>query len=150
MIDISAIAGNSGGWSRYLGPFQCQRNFLAVEEPRMQHSNKHGKVDGTNGRKGMVVSLDVDEYSQFAAIFGAPRIAGDDGPGELLQPFEDGLTWNVRWSKTGLVGNYYTGAFKLYHLRIGAHDTDKSSVDLIFRSLRQKIEGGGSWNDTTG
>mmetsp|Transcript_25037 Transcript_25037/g.82596 ORF Transcript_25037/g.82596 Transcript_25037/m.82596 type:complete len:144 (-) Transcript_25037:1436-1867(-) len=102
MIDISAIAGNSGGWSRYLGPFQCQRNFLAVEEPRMQHSNKHGKVDGTNGRKGMVVSLDVDEYSQFAAIFGAPRIAGDDGPGELLQPFEDGLTWNVRWSKTGV------------------------------------------------
>uniref|UniRef100_A0A7S0HFR2 Uncharacterized protein n=1 Tax=Hanusia phi TaxID=3032 RepID=A0A7S0HFR2_9CRYP len=67
----------------------------------MQHSNKHGKVDATNGRKGMVVSLDVEEYSQFASIFGAPRIAGDDGPGELLQPFEDGLTWNVRWSKTG-------------------------------------------------
>uniref|UniRef100_A0A7S0HIM8 Uncharacterized protein n=1 Tax=Hanusia phi TaxID=3032 RepID=A0A7S0HIM8_9CRYP len=118
----------------------------------MQHSNKHGKVDATNGRKGMVVSLDVEEYSQFASIFGAPRIAGDDGPGELLQPFEDGLTWNVRWSKTGQVGNYYTGAFKLYHLRVGAHDTDKSSVDLIFRSLRQRIEGGGGGglSDLTG
>jgi len=89
---------------------------------------------------------------QFASIFGAPRIAGDDGPGELLQPFEDGLTWNVRWSKTGQVGNYYTGAFKLYHLRVGAHDTDKSSVDLIFRSLRQRIEGGGGGglSDLTG
>ena len=29
------------------------------------------------------------------------------------------------------MGNYYTGAFKIYHLRIGANGTDKSALDLV-------------------
>jgi hypothetical protein len=39
------------------------------------------------------------------------------------------------------MGNYYTGAYKLYHIRIGANDTDKSEVDLVMRSIRSKMEG---------
>jgi hypothetical protein len=37
----------------------------------------------------------------------------------------------VRWINSGKLGNYYTGAFRLYHLRIGANDTDKSALDLV-------------------
>ncbi len=55
-----------------------------------QLSNRTGKVDPNNGKKGMVVSLDLDEYEKFAVIAGCPRIEGDDGPGELVQPFDDG------------------------------------------------------------
>jgi hypothetical protein len=117
-----------------------------------QLSNRTGKIDPTNGKKGMVVSLDLDEYQKFAVIAGCPRIEGDDGPGELVQPFDDGketiytillvlaqgelifvagTSWNVRWMNSGKLGNYYTGAFKLYHLFIGANGTDKSALDLV-------------------
>lgn len=39
------------------------------------------------------------------------------------------------------MGSYYTGAFKLYHIRMGANDTDKSEVDLVMRNIRSKMEG---------
>jgi hypothetical protein len=55
-----------------------------------QLSNRAGKVDPNNGKKGTVVSLDLEEYEKFAVIAGCPRIEGDDGPGELVQPFDDG------------------------------------------------------------
>ena len=42
-----------------------------------------------------------------------------------------GTCWNVRWINSGKMGNYYTGAFKIYHLRIGANGTDKSALDLV-------------------
>eukprot|EP00960_Hanusia_phi_P022328 660879-Hanusia_phi.AAC.2 len=117
---------------------------------------------------------------QFASIFGAPRIAGDDGPGELLQPFEDGLTWNVRWSKTG--GESRGGeeaeeggrsGGQLLHRRIqvvspegrsARHRQELCGPDLPlgmrrwrekggrWRKLRQRIEGGGGGglSDLTG
>jgi hypothetical protein len=34
----------------------------------------------------------------------------------------------------GKLGNYYTGAYKLYHMRVGANDTDKNALDLVLRS----------------
>ena len=150
------------------------------------YSSRQGKVDSANGKKGAIVSLDVDEYVKVANHFGFPRIQGDDGPGELVQSFDDGkmaaffvnentlslcvvheewserqwagcraenltnesfsrrrrscahtsvlgagLTWNVRWLNTGNVGNYYTGAYQFYHVRIGANGTDKSPLDLV-------------------
>ena len=58
----------------------------------MVNSNKTGKVDATNGKKGMVVSLDVEEYEKMVTTFGCPRIEGDTGPGELVQSFDDGNT----------------------------------------------------------
>ena len=67
--------------------------------------------------------------------------AGDDGPGELVQSFDEGTSWNVRWSRTGRMGTYYTGAYKLYHIRMGANDTDKSEVDIVMRNIRNKMEG---------
>jgi len=204
------------------------------------HSVKQGKVDSLNGRRGMVVSLDVEEFERSAAIFGFERIPGDDGPGELVQAFDEGMCWNVRWTRTGApgalcigpaicavlrgggrlaggsrakggkgaermqcptrwrfsavrtalprkengavchgrlgatggasarhagaqapcsmrtrtprssghtgaclshaalrlagkLGSYYTGAYKLYHLRVGANDTDKNALDLVLR-----------------
>jgi hypothetical protein len=33
----------------------------------------------------------------------------------------------------GKLGSYYTGAYKLYHLRVGANDTDKNALDLVLR-----------------
>ncbi len=57
---------------------------------RDQLSSRSGKVDPTNGKKGTVVSLDLEEYEKFAIIAGCPRIEGDDGPGELVQPFDNG------------------------------------------------------------
>eukprot|EP00287_Rhodomonas_sp_CCMP768_P015137 CAMPEP_0196754140 /NCGR_PEP_ID=MMETSP1091-20130531/92969_1 /TAXON_ID=302021 /ORGANISM="Rhodomonas sp., Strain CCMP768" /LENGTH=104 /DNA_ID=CAMNT_0042102355 /DNA_START=6 /DNA_END=317 /DNA_ORIENTATION=+ len=101
----------------------------------VSHSNRQGKVDSQSGKKGMVVSLDVEEYVQAAAVFGFPRIPGDDGPGDLVQPFDDGKTWNVRWQRTGMLGNYYCGKFQLFHLRQGANDTDKTAVDLVMREV---------------
>jgi hypothetical protein len=53
-------------------------------------SNKSGKIDPANGKKGLVVSLDIEEYEKLATIYGCPRIEGDDGPGELVQSFDDG------------------------------------------------------------
>ena len=53
-------------------------------------SNKNGKVDPVNGKKGMVVSLDIEEYEKLSSNFGCPRIDGDNGPGELVQSFDDG------------------------------------------------------------
>jgi len=40
----------------------------------------------------------------------------------------------VRPVLAGKLGNYYTGAYKLYHLRVGANDTDKNALDLVLRS----------------
>mmetsp|Transcript_61047 Transcript_61047/g.145390 ORF Transcript_61047/g.145390 Transcript_61047/m.145390 type:complete len:151 (+) Transcript_61047:47-499(+) len=105
------------------------------------HSVRGGKVDPVNGKKGLVVSLDIGEYDEAAATFGFGRVPGDDGPGELVQAFDEGKCWNVRWMRTGRLGSYWTGAYQLYHLRVGANDTDKSPVDLILREVRTKIEG---------
>ncbi len=33
----------------------------------------------------------------------------------------------------GKLGSYYTGAYKLYQLRVGANDTDKNALDLVLR-----------------
>jgi len=41
------------------------------------HSVKQGKVDSLNGRRGMVVSLDVEEYERVAELFGFLRVPGD-------------------------------------------------------------------------
>mmetsp|Transcript_49781 Transcript_49781/g.120798 ORF Transcript_49781/g.120798 Transcript_49781/m.120798 type:complete len:202 (-) Transcript_49781:97-702(-) len=180
----------------------------------MMHSNRLGKVDPLCGKKGMVVSLDQEEYSKFAEVYKTPRIPGDEGPGELVQPFDEGTSWNVRWIGTGRVGTYYTGAplrvpafsqrargpadppdgpaaatqaperpahraprtgpvwarwarlewpqcdggpnacallagaFKLYHIRMGANDTDKTEVDLVMRDIRYKMEGVGDLHST--
>uniref|UniRef100_A0A7S0VUE1 Uncharacterized protein n=1 Tax=Hemiselmis tepida TaxID=464990 RepID=A0A7S0VUE1_9CRYP len=114
----------------------------------MMHSNRLGKVDPLCGKKGMVVSLDQEEYSKFAETYNTPRIPGDDGPGELVQPFDEGTSWNVRWIRTGRVGTYYTGAYKLYHVRMGANDTDKTEVDLVMRDIRFKMEGVGDLHST--
>jgi hypothetical protein len=65
------------------------------------HSVKQGKVDSLNGRRGLVVSLDMEEFERSAATFGFVRIPGDDGPGELVQSFDEGMCWNVRWTRTG-------------------------------------------------
>jgi hypothetical protein len=65
------------------------------------YSVKQGKVDSLNGRRGLVVSLDVEEFERSAATFGFVRIPGDDGPGELVQSFDEGMCWNVRWTRTG-------------------------------------------------
>ena len=53
-------------------------------------STRTGKVDPTNGKKGMIVSLDIEEYDKMVTLFGCPRIEGDTGPGELVQSFDDG------------------------------------------------------------
>ena len=66
------------------------------------HSVKQGKVDSLNGRRGMVVSLDVEECERTVELFGFARIPGDDGPGELVQSFDQGMCWNVRWTRTGV------------------------------------------------
>jgi len=66
------------------------------------HSLKQGKVDSLNGRRGMVVSLDIEEYERAVGLFGFARIPGDDGPGELVQSFDQGMCWNVRWTRTGV------------------------------------------------
>ena len=63
---------------------------------------RQGKVDSQNGRRGMVVSLDVEEYVKAADTFGFARVPGDDGPGELVQAFDEGMCWNVRWKRTGV------------------------------------------------
>ena len=105
------------------------------------HSIKQGKVDSQNGRRGMVVSLDVEEYVKAADTFGFARVPGDDGPGELVQAFDEGMCWNVRWKRTGKLGSYYTGAYALYHLRVGANDTDKTALDLVLRDVRARMEG---------
>lgn len=44
------------------------------------HSVKQGKVDSLNGRRGMVVSLDVEEYERVAELFGFLRVPGDGAP----------------------------------------------------------------------
>jgi len=44
------------------------------------HSVKQGKVDSLNGRRGMVVSLDVEEYERVAELFGFLRVPGDGTP----------------------------------------------------------------------
>lgn len=44
------------------------------------------------------------------------------------------VCWCVR-ALAGKLGNYYTGAYKLYHLRVGANDTDKNALDLVLRYL---------------
>jgi hypothetical protein len=51
-----------------------------------------------------------------------------------------GTSWNVRWINSGKMGNYYTGAFKLYHLRIGANGTDKSPLDLVLSTHLTRSE----------
>ena len=66
------------------------------------NSVKQGKVDSLNGRRGMVVSLDVEEYERAVSMFGFVRVPGDDGPGELVQSFDEGMCWNVRWTRTGV------------------------------------------------
>ena len=142
-------------------------------------------MDSQNGRRGMVVSLDVEEYVKAADTFGFARVPGDDGPGELVQAFDEGMCWNVRWKRTGVyahapvstrvhaplyhsllacpparppalpshaaarpnrpcagkLGSYYTGAYALYHLRVGANDTDKTALDLVLRDVRARMEG---------
>ena len=41
---------------------------------------KQGKVDSLNGRRGMVVSLDVEEYERVAELFVFLRVPGDGAP----------------------------------------------------------------------
>ena len=41
----------------------------------------------------------------------------------------------------GKLGSYYTGAYALYHLRVGANDTDKTALDLVLRDVRARMEG---------
>ena len=45
--------------------------------------------------------MDIEEYERAAAVFGFVRVPGDDGPGELVQSFDEGMCWNVRWTRTG-------------------------------------------------
>lgn len=47
-------------------------------------------------------------------------------------------------NNAGKLGSYYTGAYKLYHLRVGANDTDKNALDLVLRDVRQRMEGNGA------
>ena len=74
---------------------------LRTPHVRAPHA-RQGKVDSQNGRRGMVVSLDVEEYVKAADTFGFARVPGDDGPGELVQAFDEGMCWNVRWKRTGV------------------------------------------------
>jgi hypothetical protein len=38
---------------------------------------RFGKIDPLSGKKGMTVSLDVEEYQRFCESHGTPRIPGD-------------------------------------------------------------------------
>ena len=81
------------------------RRVATADPPKMLggvHSVKQGKVDSMNGRRGVVVSLDVEEFERTSAIFSFERTPGDDGPGELVQSFDEGMMWNVRWTRTGV------------------------------------------------